>query len=233
MRPASVREQCILSRGSSRLRLSARCPIRIALICDAAERRGYAVELSVDKRGTELSDPAECSVVVEQLRVLISPGEAGAVERIFAARESDLVAVIDAGNAGERELQNRGELQKANALLILLFSQDTPVAPVFGALDIAASEPRYGAYRVVGADMVHQRVERRAGIVFDYVFNAFAEFFRVRRADKIYNSICKRIVHHAVQLAALEISATVAVAYLVGRVLPDLAVDKCVFFSLF
>lgn len=68
--------------------------------------------------------------------------------------------------------------------MILLFSQDTPVAPVFGAPDIAASEPRYGAYRVVGADMVHQRVERRAGVVFDYIFNAFAEFFRVRRADK-------------------------------------------------
>ena len=82
--------------------------------------------------------------MVEQLRVFVPPGEAGAVERIFAAREPDLVAVIDAGNAGERELQNRGELQKANALLILLFSQNTSVAPVFGALDIAAAEARYG-----------------------------------------------------------------------------------------
>ena len=78
--------------------------------------------------------------------------------------------------------------------------------------------------------MVHQRVERSAGIVLDYILHAFAQIFGIRRADKVNNRVCKRVVHHAVQLAALKVSAAVAVAYLIGRVLPDLAVDERVFF---
>ena len=56
----------------------------------------------------------------EQLLVLFAPRVAAAVERVAVALHAGLVAVIDAGEAGQRVLHGGGDLQQPDAVGALL-----------------------------------------------------------------------------------------------------------------
>ena len=83
-----------------------------------------------------------------------------------------------------------------------------------------------GARRVVGADNVHEVIEDRARVVLAQALHLFGKVLGRRAAQKAQDAVAQRVVHDAVELAALEIAAADRVADLVRGVLPHLAHDE-------
>ena len=74
---------------------------------------------------------------------------------------------------------------------------------------------------------IEQRVERVARVVLTELFEAVGELRRPDAvADEVEQRSAERVVHDAVEFLALEVLAQLAVAHLVGGILPDFADEK-------
>ena len=164
--------------------------------------------------------------VFHQFRILIAPRIAAAVERVFPALQASLVTIINAGDAGQEELEYHSALEQSLATVVLVRRQFVGCHPVL-ALVVAGltAETVDGTLDVVGGDKVHQHIHRAFRIVFQDHHNAVPECGGSLTLHVGDDRLTERIVHYAVQLVAQEIAPLDAVSLLVGRILPDLADD--------
>ena len=85
---------------------------------------------------------------------------------------------------------------------------------------------------IVRAEHIHQVIKYITRIVFADALHGFREMLGRAAVQERNDRVPQRVVHHRVQLAALEIGAALGIGYLVGRVLPDLADDQRIRFLL-
>ena len=86
----------------------------------------------------------------------------------------------------------------------------------------------------MGADNVHQRIQRFFGIILHQREHPPVQFFGAGPLHKKGNNLVfEGIIHHAVQFPAQQIAAQFSIGYLVGSVLPDLADDDGIRVGLF
>ena len=182
------------------------------------------IDVARDLRLVRRAHGGEAAVERERVFVGVVPRHRHAIERIFIALHRDLVAVIYRRDAGQHELQRRGDADAR-----LGFVQDraveTDVRPLLfghrGRVEVCERVQR--AHGVVSADQRHTAIERLFGIMVADDLDRVAEFAGVAALGVCEDRLFERIVHHAVELSAQQIVAAFAVADLVGRVLPDLA----------
>ena len=161
--------------------------------------------------------------------VFLAPRIRPAVVRVGVALHARLVAVVDAGDAGERHLHKGGNPQAAHAEAVVVLIQ-----PKAGLLLLAQrAAMRRVAQHVHQADavMATQQVERRAeglaGIVLAELLGGVGKVLgRNLVSEVVKNGVAERVVHDAVQLVAMEVLTQLAIGNLGGGVLPDLADEQ-------
>ena len=153
------------------------------------------------------------------------PGIGEAAEGIGRALHACLVAVIDAGHAGQGgvKLPHFGQAADGQRALCIAQAAAAALQRIY-LLPGFAGQHVQQARTVMTAHQVHQRIEEGQGIVFVQAFYPAAEGIGVQRAgDKADGGFAQGIIHHAVQRVAQAVAALRAVGYLVARILPYLA----------
>ena len=176
----------------------------------------------------------DVAVPREEILLLAPPRVARAVEGVAVALHAGLVAIVDAGHAGQHELKQRGEPQPLERGFPLVGRHALCALPRAAALARGfAAEHGQRALGIVRADVVHQDVEHLRRIVFDDRLDAVHHQRGVRTAEEAEDRVAERIVHHAVELPAHQVAAAHAVGRLVRGVLPDFAEHERVFVEAF
>src|SRR5699024_2949569 len=148
----------------------------------------------------------------------------GAVERVAVALHGDLIAIIDAGHAGQREQQRIGQQLPAHGVVHAGQRDATPALPeAVTAVGRLVGNGGDGALGVVGGEEVHGAVERGLGVVFADRKDGVGHGGGVRPAHKVDGGVAERIVHRRVQTVPAQIGAAAAPALLGGGVLPYFA----------
>ena len=190
------------------------------------------LEVAIGEHRQRLADSDAVAHDVEAVLAPAAPREGPAVKGVAQALEAQLVAVIHARHARQRHLQQHGEPQAAHRQAGLALGQ-----LVRRALRLAhgvgvgrVAQHGKEALAVVAAQQVQTAVERLARVVLVQLFQAGDE---LGGADAVAHEVEKPgahgVVHHAVELLALEVLAQHPVGGLVRRVLPDLADKHAVF----
>ncbi len=160
------------------------------------------------------------------VEVLLAPGVGPTVVGVRVALHAGLVAVVDAGHAGHGHLKQGRHPQAAHGKAALVVVQAVAAALVVaqGALVGRAGQHGQHALAVVTAQEVQAGVEGVLGVVLVQGLHGVGVVLRggllrqeAQRGD------AERVVHGPVQLLALQVLAQLAVAHLVGGVLPHLA----------
>ena len=164
----------------------------------------------------------------EQIVILPAPRISPTVEGVFEALDACLVAVVNAGDAGQCVLQYRRGFEAQLRKRVIFLRK--PVSPSL-RLGIGSLHPRERgerAHGVVGAQESETHVHALFGIMLRDESHGVAELLSVPSHDEFEYGAAERIIHHAVQFLSHEIGAPGAVTDLVGRVLPHLADDESV-----
>lgn len=77
-----------------------------------------------------------------------------------------------------------------------------------------------GALGIVGGNKIHQRMQRRGGIVFADAKDGVRAYARVATAQKCKDGAAEGIVHHGIQPLAQQVGAPRAIADFGGGVFP-------------
>ncbi len=141
-------------------------------------------KVAVNQSRAGFSDVAQQFVMFEQSVVFAAPWVTASVVRVAAAFQTCLVPVIDAGDTGQHKLYRGGKLHQRQPFCSVVGIQFWHYSVVFlvfcGGL---AGQKGNGPHRVMGADMVHQGVNRRRGIIF-------------KNAKRlVYQIICLPVLH--------------------------------------
>ena len=191
--------------------------------------KGLEVTRSQDRQGLSHGDSvAEDRGAVHATAV---PGEGRAVVRVSEALHAALVAIVDAGHARKRHLQQHREPQAAHGKAGVTLVQTERRALLIGEGIGVGRVSQHGeeALAVMAAQQVEAREERVARVVLAQLLQACGH---LRRADLVAHEgqqrRAQRVVHGAVELGALKVLAQLAVGHLVGGVLPDLAHEGAV-----
>ena len=172
----------------------------------------------------ELSQPP---VPAQQFQILVAPRVRPAVERVAVALKTGLVAVVDAGHPRQRVLHQRREPQQTQAVgaaFLCQMGRALPLAAV--TAHRIPGEHRQGAFRVVRADVVHQQADHLRRVIFKHVEDNFHLRAGIAASEEAEDRVAEWIIHDAVELAAQQIAAALAVGAFIGGVLPDLAEHK-------
>ena len=184
------------------------------------------LELAVGEHRQRLSDGDGVAEDIEAVTTPAAPREGRAVVRVAQALEAQLVAVVHARHARQRHLQQHGEPQAAHGKRRLALVEAERLALGLGhRVGVGCvAEHRVETLTVVAAQQVERAVERVARVVLAQLLQAGGQLVGTDMAADVVKKPCaQRIVHHAVELLALEVLAELAVGKLVRRVLPHLA----------
>ena len=190
---------------------------------------GEGLAGAVHQHGKRLAHPDGVAVDRGAVGIAALPGEGAAVVGVAEALETRLIAVVDAGHAGQRHLQQRGEPEARAREGLLTVVELVGRALRVGQLVLLGRPAQDGeqAHAVVGAEHVQAVRQRLGRVVLDELLENVGQLGGGRLAGEVaQDARTKRIVHHAVELLALEVLAELAVRPLVGRVLPHLADDE-------
>ena len=152
-----------------------------------------------------------------------------AVERVTVALHGDLVAIVDAGHAGQREDHRIAQQQLAHGI-VHFFGRDAPPAlpvavPPVGRL---ASNGGDGAFGVVGGKEIHRAVQRRGRVVLTDGQDLLGHSGCVAAGHKAQRRAAERVVHHGIQPLAAQVGAPLAEGLLRCRILPHFADQQLV-----
>ena len=148
------------------------------------------------------------------------------VARVGKALQAVLVAVVNRRHAGEGHLHERREPKAALGQAHCAFVQTPLAALAFGQLRLvgAAAEHRDDARTVVARQQVERTGQSLARIVLAQGLDVLGCLVGVLVAhQKADDHVAEGVVHGRIELGALQVAAQMAVANLVGGVLPDLA----------
>ena len=151
------------------------------------------------------------------------------VERVAVALHGDLVAVVDAGHAGQREDHRIAQQHSADGR-VHQAGRDValalPVAvPVIAGL---ARNRRDGALGVVGGQEIHRTVQRRGRVVLADLHQSVGHGGDVRAVQVIQRGAAERVVHHGVQTVPAQVGAAAAKGLLRRRIFPHFAQQQLV-----
>ena len=188
------------------------------------------------RRGEARRPYGEGVVLVAQLGELAVPvhqraladGEGRAVKGVEHAVHARLVAVIDAGHAGDGELYGSRQALHGAAALVLRVRDDK--AGLLFARHAAGVQPGgeggARAVHVVRGDQVHQRKIERRGVIQPLAEQKIGQGAGVRaEGEEVQHGAAEGVVHHRVQRLAKGVFAPRAIAGLGHGVLPHLAED--------
>ena len=155
------------------------------------------------------------------------PAEEGAVEGVAVALHPDLVAVVQAGYAGQGVDDGVRHAQAQHPFLVGLAGHAAAALPLppasVGGLVRDHGQRTLG---VVGGQEIQRRVDGGGRVVLadgkDLVGGLLGGF----ALDKIQHGVLEGVVHHAVQPLAQQVGAAVVKTELGGGVLPHLAQQK-------
>ncbi len=163
------------------------------------------------------------------VQVLLAPGVGAAVVGVRVALHAGLVPVVNAGHAGHGHLQQGRHPQAAHGKAALVGVQAVGAALLVGEGVLVGRAAQHGqhALAVVAAQQVQAGVEGLRRVVLVQGLHGVGVVLRggllgqeAQRGD------AERVVHGPVQLLALQVLAQLAVAHLVGGVLPHLANEQ-------
>ena len=155
------------------------------------------------------------------------PAEEGAVEGVAVALHADLIAVVQAGYAGQGVDDGIGHAQAQHPFLVGFASHAATALPLpstsVGGL---VRDHSQGALGVVGGQKVQCRVDGRGRVVLADGKDLVSGLLGGLSLDKIQHGVLEGVVHHAVQPLAQQVGAAVVKAELGGGILPHLAQQK-------
>ena len=172
--------------------------------------------------------PEHGGVAIDGLAVavLVAPGVGRAVIGVGVSLDAGLVAVVDARDAGERHLEQGRDPEPALGEAALAVAQAIGGALVVGEGLLRGCPAQDGedALGVMAPQHVEGARERAGRVVLAHGLDALGEVARRREAQHVAQQrVAQVVVHGAVELVAQEVAAQLAIAHLVGGVLPDLA----------
>ena len=152
------------------------------------------------------------------------PAVEAAVEGVAIALHPDLVAVVEAGDAGQSVDDGVSHPQLEHSFLVGV-AGDTATALPLAAPAIGGLVGNDGqcALGVVGGEEVQRRIEGRGGVVLADGEDVGHGLTGVPSADEAQNGVLEGVVHHAVEALAQQIGAALVEAELGGGVLPHFA----------
>ena len=180
---------------------------------------------------------AEGLAAVAQLRQLCQhraqpllvavPAEEGAVEGVAVALHPDLVAVVQAGHAGQSVDDGIGHAQAQHALLVGFAGHAAAALPL-PAASVGGLVRNHGqsALGVVSGQKVQCRVDGRGRVVLADGKDLVGGLLGGLAFYKIQHGVLEGVVHHAVQSLAQQVGAAVVKAELGCGILPHLAQQK-------
>ncbi len=152
------------------------------------------------------------------------PAEEGTVEGVAVALHPDLVAVIQAGHAGQRVDDGIGHAQAQHPFLVGFAGHTAAALPLAAtAIGGLVRDHSEGTFGVVGGEEVQRSVHGRGGVVLADGQDLAHGLFGGLALYKIQHSILEGVVHHAVQPLAQQVGAALAKAVFGGGILPHLA----------
>ena len=159
--------------------------------------------------------------------VAARPREGPAVVGVGQALHAQLVPVVDAWDAEVGHLHENGE-PEAPLRKAALTVREAPGHAVGPGLPVGmvecAAQHTHEAWAVVAREQVERRGLRLGRVVLGDGDEALGSCPGAHvPEEKPERSIAERVVHGAVELAAQEVATQLAVAHLVGGILPDLA----------
>ena len=149
-----------------------------------------------------------------------------AIARIGEALQAVLVAIIDRGHSWEGHLHERCQPKTALGQAHRVLVQAPFAALALGQLRLvgATAEHRDNARAVVARKQIERAGQCLARVVLAQGLDVLSSLIGILVAhQKADDHIAEGVVHGRVELRALQIAAQVAIADLVGGVLPDFA----------
>ena len=155
------------------------------------------------------------------------PAEEGAVEGVTVALHPDLVAVVQAGHAGQSVDDGIGHAQAQHPFLVGFAGHAAAALPL-PAASVGGLVRDHGqsTLSVVGGQEIQCRVDGRGRVVLADGKDLVGGLLGRLALDKIQHRVLEGVVHHAVQPLAQQVGAAVVKAELGGGVLPHLAQQK-------
>ena len=167
-----------------------------------------------------------CQHRAQSLLVAV-PAEEGAVEGVAVALHPDLVAVVQAGHAGQSVDDGIGHAQAQHALLVGFAGHAAAALPL-PAASVGGLVRNHGqsALGVVSGQKVQCRVDGRGRVVLADGKDLVGGLLGGLAFYKIQHGVLEGVVHHAVQSLAQQVGAAVVKAELGCGILPHLAQQK-------
>ena len=192
--------------------------------------RGEGPEVAIGKQiGKRLAHRDGVAVDRAAVLVLMSPRVRPTVVRIGVALHASFVAVVDAWYARHRHLQEGRNPQTTHGetVLALIEAEVATLLVREGLLGRCVAQHGEHALAIVTSQQVEAAHKRLTRVVLVELLQAVGNLAgRGLVREEVEHGGAEGIVHHTVKLGSLQVAAKLAIAHLVGRVLPHFADDE-------